>query len=61
MERTELFVTIRSNVQELIHGYFDHMLLQDKIAEYIVPPKLGKRSGVLGAIALAKRAIDHTI
>jgi fructokinase len=30
MERTELFVTIRSNVQELIHGYFDHMLLQDK-------------------------------
>jgi fructokinase len=56
MTRTELFDGIRSKIKELSNGYFDHIQLQDRIAEYVIPPRLGKRSGVLGALALAQRA-----
>jgi fructokinase len=45
MQRAELFPKIRSRVAELLNGYVE---LPD-----IVPPGLGTRSGVLGALALA--------
>jgi fructokinase len=56
MKHAELFGMIRSKIRELMNGYLYHELLQDKIAEYVIPPRLGRRSGVLGAMALAKRA-----
>jgi len=58
MTRTELFNDIRVKMKELSNQYFDHKQLQDDIAEYVVPPKLGKRAGILGALALAKDAFD---
>lgn len=53
MEQGHLFPLIRSKVQKLLNGYLQVPMILDDINEYIVPPGLGNRSGVLGAIALA--------
>ncbi len=45
MQREELFPKIRLRVGELLNGYLE--------SPEIVPPELGTRAGVLGAIALA--------
>ena len=34
---------------------FRRLEILDRIGEYIVPPALGERAGVLGAIALAMK------
>ena len=47
MQRTELYPKIRSRVAELLNGYLE--------SPEIVPPELGTRAGVLGAIALASQ------
>jgi fructokinase len=44
---------VRSKLQKLLNGYIHSPLVLEKIDEYIVPPALGNRSGVLGAIAMA--------
>lgn len=56
MQRTSLFPLVRQRVQELLHSYVKHPQIISKIDEYIVPPALGNRSGVLGAFALAEVA-----
>ncbi len=56
MEQQYLFPMVRQRVQELLNGYLQAEAIQSRIDEYIVPPALGNRSGVLGAIALAERA-----
>jgi fructokinase len=58
MNRVELFDAIRVKMKELSNQYFDHKQLRDNIVEYVVPPKLGKRAGVLGTLVLAKDAFD---
>jgi fructokinase len=52
--REELLPLIRQKVQALLNGYVQSATLTQHIAEYIVPPGLGSRSGMLGAIALAQ-------
>lgn len=54
MEQRQLFPLIRRNVQELLNGYLQQTDILERIDAYIVPPALGSRSGVLGAIALAE-------
>lgn len=56
MHQEQLFPRIRQKVQELLNGYVQAEALTDAIDGYIVPPALGDRAGVLGAIALAERA-----
>jgi fructokinase len=56
MEQTQLFPLIRQKVLELLNGYVQSPAILDHIDEYIVPPGLGNKSGVLGAIALARQA-----
>ncbi len=56
MERQELFPLVRKCVQELLNGYVRSSQILERIDDYIVPPGLGKRAGVLGAIALAELA-----
>ena len=51
MAREELFPMIRGNVAELLNGYLD--------APDIVPPSLGSRAGVLGAMALAEALLNE--
>lgn len=55
MEQCYLFPMVRQRVQELLNGYLQAEAIQSRIDEYIVPPALGNRSGVLGAIALAEQ------
>jgi fructokinase len=54
MQRAELFIAIRKKVQVLLNGYVTSAALLDGIDAYIVPPALGDRTGVLGALALAR-------
>jgi len=48
-----LHEAVRHKVQGILNGYIHSPQILDSIREFIVPPGLGKRSGVLGAIALA--------
>jgi len=48
-----LHEAVRQKVQGILNGYIQSPLILDSIDELIVPPGLGNRSGVLGAIALA--------
>ena len=54
MQHVALFPSIRSKVRGLLNGYIASPVLTGTMDDYIVPPALGKRSGVLGALALAK-------
>ncbi len=56
MQRRELFPMIRARVTELLAGYVQSPAIVKEIDGYIVPPALGDRAGVLGAIALATDA-----
>jgi fructokinase len=53
MQREFLLVMVRQAVVRLLAGYVDHPAITQGIDQYIVPPGLGQRSGMLGAIALA--------
>jgi fructokinase len=52
-----LLEATRCKVRQFINGYIQASAVQDRIDEYILPPALGNRSGVLGAIALAGRLV----
>jgi fructokinase len=56
MQQAQLFPLIRRKVQALINGYVNDPAILDEIEDYIVPPALGNRAGVLGALALAQQA-----
>jgi fructokinase len=56
MHQAQLFPSIRREVQALLAGYVRAPAILEQIEEYIVPPALGDRAGVLGAIALAQQA-----
>jgi len=56
MQQAQLFPAIRGEVQALLAGYVQAHAILLEIDGYIVPPALGGRAGVLGAIALAQQA-----
>jgi fructokinase len=56
MEQTHLFPKVRRHVGEILNGYIQARVLLEDLDAYIVPPGLGNRAGVLGAVALAQRA-----
>jgi fructokinase len=49
-----LLKIIRGKVQQILNGYVQADMILNHMDQYVVSPGLGKRSGVLGAIALAK-------
>ena len=55
--RKELLPLICKKVQTILNGYVQSSAITKDIDEYILPPGLGSRSGMLGAIALTKNAI----
>lgn len=57
MQQSHLFPLIRQRVQHLLNGYIQADDVLQRIDQYIVPPKLGTRAGVLGAIALAQDTV----
>ena len=56
MQMPQLFPLVRQEVQTLLNGYIQAPEILNHIAGYIVPPTLGGKAGVLGAIALALSA-----
>jgi fructokinase len=52
-EHPGLHEAVGRKVQGHLNGYIQSPMVLEKINAYIVPPALGNRSGVLGAIALA--------
>ena len=60
MDQSQLFPMIRAEVLALLNNYIQKPEITERIDEYIVPPGLGNRAGVLGAIALAQDAAAGT-
>jgi fructokinase len=58
MEQLQLFPRIHYHVIQLTNNYLASPVLLDHIETYIVPPGLGTRSGMLGAIELARLAAE---
>jgi fructokinase len=56
LSRRHLSSLVRAEVGELLAGYLASPALTGNLESYIVPPGLGDRAGVLGAIALAQTA-----
>jgi fructokinase len=56
MARARLYPLVRAGVGELLGGYLASPALGDGLERYIVPPALGERAGVLGALLLARSA-----
>ena len=55
-QQSQMFPLIHAKVPQILNGYIHSPQILQHIAEYIVPPGLGGRAGVLGAIALAEQA-----
>ncbi|MBI2758284.1 MAG: ROK family protein [Chloroflexi bacterium] len=52
-----LLPRVREKTREIINGYVQSASILENIETYIVPPGLGNRAGMLGAIALAEQLI----
>jgi len=52
-----LFPMVRSEVEHLLGGYLRSPALEDGLENYIAPPGLGNRSGILGGLALAEAGL----
>ena len=57
MNQPGLLTKVREKTFSYLNNYIQHPLLIDHIDEYIVPPALGSRAGVVGAIALGLLAL----
>jgi fructokinase len=53
MQQPHLFPLLRRKVQDVLAGYVQAPEIIERIEDYIVPPALGSRAGVIGALALA--------
>jgi fructokinase len=54
MQQASLFPMIRKELLRLLNGYIHAKPLLDGIDSYVLPPELGGRAGVLGAMVLAE-------
>ena len=59
MEQPQLFPLIRSQVRERLNAYLEVPQIMADIDNYIVPPKLGSKAGIMGAIVLAQQTIKQ--
>ncbi|MGB3300167.1 MAG: ROK family protein, partial [Phormidesmis sp.] len=57
MEQQQLFGLIHTQVRKQLNGYLDVPKITHDIENYIVPPKLGSRAGIMGAFALAQQRL----
>lgn len=55
-----LQILVRQKVQRTLNGYIHSSAILDEISEFIIPPTLGKASGVLGAISMAIQLMEKT-
>jgi fructokinase len=60
MSQPALFPLVRRGLAASLGGYVRTAALADHLDRYVVPPGLGARAGVLGALALAQSALRAT-
>jgi fructokinase len=58
MQHEGLFPKVWDRVCQYLNGYIRSPGILERIDDTIVPPSLGHRSGILGAIALARLAVE---
>lgn len=58
MQQDHLFPLIRRETLTLLGGYVQHPAILNGMKDYIVPPGLSVNSGVMGALLLAKAALE---
>ena len=58
MNQSRLFPLIHQRMLHWLAGYIDRVELLQHADQYVVPPALGARAGVLGALSLALSACD---
>jgi len=56
MQQAQLFPMVRGELTHLLNGYVRAREVMEDLDDYLIPPGLGTRSGILGAIALAEQA-----
>ena len=56
MEQPQLFPLLREKTQAYLNGYVQSPAILEEIERYIVPPGLGNKAGVLGALALGMKS-----
>ena len=59
MQQELLFPKIRKRLLESLAGYIQSPYILEDINNYVVPPLLGQKAGVLGAIAMARFAEEY--
>lgn len=59
MRHPHLLARVRDEAQKILAGYVRAPAVTGAIERYIVPPGLGERAGVLGALALAQEAQER--
>lgn len=57
MGQARLYPLVRAKLRELLGGYVQTPQILEDTDRFVVPPALGNRSGVLGAIALAEQRL----
>lgn len=59
LRQSQLFARIRKDLAGLLNGYVRAPEVMRDLDQYVVPPLLGGRAGVLGGLVLAERAFAH--
>jgi fructokinase len=57
MEQPHLLPRVRRELRTQLNGYIQAADILDELERYVVAPALGRRSGVMGALALADQAL----
>jgi len=57
--QSQIFPLLFAKLQKMLNNYIQVPEILNRIEQYIVPPDLGSQAGVLGALALAERALPY--
>lgn len=60
-EHSSLLPLVRAELLTLLNGYVQTPAILDAMDRYVVTPGLVERSGVVGALVLASRAVERTV
>ena len=61
MQQPHLFDFIRKALVQLLNGYIQTPEVTGGLEQFVVPPRLGSRAGVLGALVLAEQACTSDV
>ncbi len=61
LKQPHLYPRVRSYFLSMLNGYLKSPTITDQVETYIMPPQLGQRAGVYGALALAMDATQASL